>query len=159
MDAEFRLFTSDDADWLVDRHGALYARDEGFDATFPALVRDIVDAFVAGHDRARERGWIVWQGDVRLGSIFVVTEAPDVAKLRLVLLEPHARGTGVAQRMLDTALAFAQSAGYRQMRLWTHESHRAAGRMYARNGFTLEATEPRHSFGCDVVAQFWVRDL
>lgn len=159
MVAEFRLFDPDDLDWLVTRHGMLYARDEGFDASFPALVREIAEAFLAGHDRDRECGWIIWQGGVRVGSIFVVEEAPGVAKLRLVLLEPDRRGTGLAQAMLDRAMGFARKAGYRQMRLWTHESHRAAGRMYARNGFVLEASEPRHSFGRDVVAQFWARDL
>lgn len=159
MVAEFRLFQPEDLDWLVTRHGTLYARDEGFDASFPALVREIAEAFLAGHDSDRECGWIVWQGGVRVGSIFVVEEAPGVARLRLVLLEPDRRGTGLAQAMLDRAMGFARGAGYRQMRLWTHESHRAAGRMYARNGFVLEASEPRHSFGRDVVAQFWARDL
>jgi len=163
MTPEFRLFTRDDLDWLVARHGELYARDEGFDATFPALVREIAEAFLSvhdvAHDVARECGWIVWQGGARVGSIFVVEEAPCVAKLRLVLLEPGGRGTGLAQTMLERAMGFARGAGYRQMRLWTHESHRAAGRMYARNGFVLEASEPRHSFGVDVVAQFWTRDL
>ncbi len=159
MTPEFRLFTPDDLEWLVTRHGELYAREEGFDATFPVLVGEIAAAFLAAHDAARECGWIVWQGAVRLGSIFVVEEAPGVAKLRLVLLEPQARGTGLAQAMLEQAMGFARAAGYRTMRLWTHESHRAAGRMYARNGFVLEASEPRHSFGRDVVAQFWTRDL
>jgi len=159
MTHDLRLFTADDADWLVDRHGSLYAEHEGFDASFPALVREIVTGFLAGHDADRERGWIVWQGGARIGSIFVVTEAPGVAKLRLVLVEPAARGSGLAQVMLETAMGFARAAGYTQMRLWTHESHRAAGRMYARNGFRLEASEPRHSFGRDVVAQFWTRDL
>lgn len=159
MTPDFRLFTRDDLDWLVTRHGELYARDEGFDASFPALVREIAEAFLAAHDAARECGWIVWQGGARVGSIFVVQQAPGVAKLRLVLLEPQARGTGLAQEMLERSMEFARDAGYRQIRLWTHESHRAAGRMYARNGFVLEASEPRHSFGVDVVAQFWVRDL
>lgn len=156
---EFRAFGPDDTDWLVDRHGALYARDEGFDETFPALVREIVDGFLAGHDPAREGGWILWQGGARIGSVFVVQEAPGVAKLRLVLLEPQARGQGLGQRLLDQAMGFARGAGYRTMRLWTHESHRAAGRMYARNGFRLVGQEARQSFGQAVVAQFWEREL
>lgn len=156
---EFRPFAADDAAWLVDRHGALYARDEGFDETFPALVREIVDGFLAGHDPVREGGWILWQEGARIGSVFVVTEAPGVAKLRLVLLEPQARGQGLGQRLLEQAMGFAQAAGYRTMRLWTHESHRAAGRMYARNGFHLVGQEARQSFGQAVVAQFWQRDL
>lgn len=156
---DFRPFAAEDAAWLVERHGALYARDEGFDETFPALVREIVAAFLAGHDAAREGGWILWQGTARIGSVFVVQEAPGVAKLRLVLLEPGARGQGLGQRLLDHAMGFARGAGYRTMRLWTHESHGAAGRMYARNGFALVGQEARQSFGQAVVAQFWEREL
>ena len=159
MTPEFRPFDPEDADWLVARHGALYARDEGFDETFPALVREIVDGFLAGHDPVREGGWILWQGGARIGSVFVVEEAPGVAKLRLVLLEPEARGQGLGQRLLEQAMGFARGAGYRTMRLWTHESHRAAGRMYARNGFHLVGQEARQSFGQAVVAQFWAREL
>jgi GNAT superfamily N-acetyltransferase len=159
MTPEFRPFMPEDAGWLVDRHGALYARDEGFDARFPALVREIVDGFLTAHDPAREAGWILWQGDRRQGSVFVVEEAPGVSKLRLVLLEPEARGQGLGQRLLDQAMGFARGAGYRTMRLWTHESHRAAGRLYARNGFRLVGQEARQSFGQPVVAQFWERAL
>jgi len=157
-----RPFQPADADWLVARHGALYAADEGFDATFPALVARIIADFIAAHDPAREGGWIAWDGPQRVGSIFCVTESPataDIAKLRLVLVEPHWRGTGLAQAMLDAALAFARGAGYRQMRLWTHESHRAACRMYARNGFACISSRPARSFGQDVVTQIWHRPL
>lgn len=159
MTATLVPFAAADADWLVDRHAALYARDEGFDETFGQLVREIVTAFLAGHDPGREGGWIAWQDGRRLGSIFVVQEEPGVAKLRLVLLEPEARGTGLAQRMLEHAMGFARGAGYVHMRLWTHESHRAAGRLYARNGFAMTGVESRHSFGRDVVAQTWERPL
>jgi GNAT superfamily N-acetyltransferase len=159
MVAALTPFAAADADWLIDRHATLYARDEGFDATFGALVREIVLAFLADHDPLREGGWIARDGARRLGSIFVVQEGPGVAKLRLFLLEPEARGTGLAQAMLEQAMGFARGAGYRHMRLWTHESHRAAGRLYARNGFAMTATEARHSFGRDVVAQTWERAL
>lgn len=148
-----------DAGWIIGRHGALYAEDEGFDATFEALVADILAAFLRHHDPARERGWIAVRGSQRLGSIFVVAETPQVAKLRLVLVERSERGTGLAQRMLETAMGFARGAGYSAMRLWTHESHRAAGRLYARNGFILTEATPARSFGQDVVAQVWQRAL
>jgi len=154
-----RPFTARDADWLIARHGTLYAEHEGFDASFEALVAEIIADFLAHRQEGLEEGWIAWQGDRRLGSIFVVEEDAMTAKLRLVLLEPVARGTGLAQRMLEQAMAFARGAGYRRMRLWTHESHRAAGRLYARNGFTLTGSEAKHSFGQDVVAQTWERDL
>ena len=159
MVATFAPFAATDADWLVERHATLYARDEGFDDSFGALVREIVTAFLARHDPAREGGWIAWEGGRRLGSIFVVQEIPGVAKLRLFLLEPEARGTGLAQAMLDHAMGFARGAGYGHMRLWTHESHRAAGRLYARNGFAMTGAEARHSFGRDVIAQTWERPL
>ncbi len=148
-----------DAGWIIGRHGALYAEDEGFDATFEALVADILAAFLRHHDPARERGWIAVRGSRRLGSVIVVAETPQVAKLRLVLVERCERGTGLAQRMLETAMSFARDAGYTGMRLWTHESHRAAGRLYARNGFILTEATPARSFGQNVVAQVWQRAL
>lgn len=160
MEITLTPFTAADADWLVARHGALYAQDEGFDETFPALVARIVAGFLADHDPVREAGWIARDGaGQRLGSIFVVAEDAGTARLRLVLLEPGARGTGLAQRMLDHAMTFARRAGYVRMCLWTHESHRAAGRLYARNGFALTASEACHSFGRDVVEQSWERAL
>lgn len=148
-----------DAGWIVSRHGELYARDEGFDASFEALVAEIVATFLRRHDPSRERGWIAEAAGRRLGSIFCVTETAETAKLRLFLLEPEARGTGLAQRLLDACLGFARDAGYRHIRLWTHESHRAAGRLYARNGFALTANRPARSFGRDVVEQTWERPL
>ena len=162
MPFAIRPFHPDDATWLVARHGALYAEHEGFDASFPALVDQIVQAFVAGHNPAREAGWIATKGAQRMGSIFCVTESaktPQIAKLRLFLLEPTARGTGLSQRMLETCMTFAKDAGYEAMRLWTHESHRAAGRLYARNGFALLESTPTRSFGQDVVSQIWFRVL
>ena len=148
-----------DAGWVIARHAELYAAEAGFDATFETLVARIVADFLASHDPARERGWIARRGDLRLGSIFCVKEAPGVARLRLFLLEPTARGTGLAQRLLDTCTGFARDAGCNRMRLWTHESHRAAGRLYARNGFAIMATQAVRSFGQDLVEQVWERAL
>lgn len=154
-----RPFGEADAAWIVARHGALYAEAEGFDATFSVLVAGIVRDFLAGHNANRERGWIAVRGGGRLGSIFCVDAGDGVAKLRLFLVEPEARGTGLAQRMLEACVGFARAAGYRRMRLWTHESHRAAGRLYARNGFLLTASVAARSFGVDVVEQTWEREL
>ncbi|WP_318248251.1 GNAT family N-acetyltransferase, partial [Xinfangfangia pollutisoli] len=148
-----------DAGWVIARHGAVYARDEGYDASFEALVAEILAGFLRRHDPTREAGWIARQGSRRLGSIFVMAEDAETARLRLVFLEAEARGTGLAQRLLDTALGFARAAGYRRMVLWTHESHRAAGRLYAKNGFALTASTPARAFGCDVVDQTWERAL
>jgi GNAT superfamily N-acetyltransferase len=162
MSFDLRPFSPEDAEWLVDRHAALYARDDGFDESFGPLVAGIIAEFLAKADQMRQAGWIAWEGGQRLGSIFCVGEGPatpQIAKLRLFLVEPQARGTGLAQTLLDTCFAFARSAGYTQMLLWTHESHRAAGRLYARNGFAVISSRPVHSFGQDLVEQIWQRDL
>jgi GNAT superfamily N-acetyltransferase len=162
MSFDLRPFAPQDADWLVARHAALYARDDGFDESFGPLVAGIIADFLGQPEHARQAGWIAWVGDERLGSIFCVGEdpaTPQIAKLRLFLVEPQARGTGLAQTLLDTCLGFARRNGYAQMRLWTHESHRAAGRIYTRNGFTLISARPVHSFGQDLVEQIWQRDL
>jgi GNAT superfamily N-acetyltransferase len=151
-----------DSDWIVSRHGAIYAAEEGYDESFPRLVAEILQDFWQSRDPERERGWIAEAGGTRLGCIFCMADreaGPEVVKLRLVLLEPASRGTGLAQRMLETCFAFARAAGYREMRLWTHRSHVAAGRLYARNGFSLTREAEAHAFGVDLVDQFWARAL
>jgi GNAT superfamily N-acetyltransferase len=149
-----------DAGWLIQRHGELYAQEAGFDASFEPLVARILADFLDAHDPKRERGWIARTGERRLGSIFCVQgPAPDAAKLRLFLLEPDVRGIGLGQRLLDTCMGFARGAGYARMTLWTHESHRAACALYARNGFACLASKPVRNFGQDLVEQEWARDL
>jgi GNAT superfamily N-acetyltransferase len=149
-----------DAGWLIMRHGEAYAADEGFDASFEPLVAHILADFLDGHDPARERGWIARAGERRLGSIFCVKgPEPGLAKLRLFFLEPQARGLGLGQRLLEACMGFAKGAGYRRMTLWTHESHRAACALYAKNGFACVASQPVRSFGVDLVEQAWERDL
>ena len=150
-----RPFSADDAAWLVAEHAAHYAQAEGFDATFGPLVARIVADFLDHHDAATEAGWIAHDGDRRLGSIFCVRADATTAKLRLFYVVGEARGSGVAQALLDTCLGFAKGAGYRGMTLWTHESHRAAGAIYTRNGFTRTRAEPVHSFGVDLIEETW----
>jgi GNAT superfamily N-acetyltransferase len=150
-----RQFHAEDTDWLVERHGTLYAEAEGFDATFGALVHDILEAFITDHDAGCERGWIAQDRGQRIGSIFCVRHSATTAKLRLFLLVPEARGKGVGRMLLDTCMTFARDAGYAGMQLWTHESHRAACALYAGAGWTLEASRPVHSFGQDLVEQTW----
>ncbi|XDA96886.1 GNAT family N-acetyltransferase [Sulfitobacter sp. LCG007] len=154
-----RPFEASDRDWLVARHEALYARDEGFDASFGRLVSQILDDFIAEHDAVREAGWIAEDKGGRLGSIFCVALDAHVAKLRLFLLEPEARGQGLGRRMLETCTDFARSCGYREMQLWTHESHQAACRLYASNGWQLIAATPVRNFGVDNIEQHWSRTL
>ena len=145
-----------DAGWLIEQHAVLYAREEGFDATFEALVAEILAAYIRDHDPAAERAFIAVEDGRRLGSIFCVRSGePGLAKLRLDLLVPEARGRGLGQRLLDACLGFARQAGYRRLRLWTHESHRAACALYAKNGFRLVESHPVRSFGVDLVEQTW----
>lgn len=145
-----------DAGWIIARHAELYGAEEGFDGSFEPLVAQILTGFLERHDPARERAWVAERGGVRLGTIFCVAgEAPGSAKLRLFWLEPSARGQGIAPRMLDTCLDFARAAGYAKIGLWTHESHVAAGRLYAGRGFGLVRAAPVTSFGQPLVEQHW----
>jgi len=156
MTVTFRDLDPGDAGWLIERHAVLYTRDEGFDATFEALVAEILAAYIRRHDPATERAFIAVEDGRRLGSVFCVQSGePGVAKLRLFLLIPEARGRGLGQRLLDACLGFAREAGYDRLRLWTHESHEAACALYARNGFELIASCPVRSFGVDLVEQTW----
>ncbi|QYK43180.1 MAG: bifunctional helix-turn-helix transcriptional regulator/GNAT family N-acetyltransferase [Paracoccaceae bacterium] len=160
--AELADLRPGDAGWVIARHAVLYAEDEGYDASFEGLVADIVARFLNSHDPSRERGWIAWRGGVRVGAIFCMAEGADeadCARLRLFFVEHSERGTGLAQRMIEECLRFARGAGYARMRLWTHESHRAAGRLYDRNGFGLVSSAAAHAFGQDVVEQVWERPL
>ncbi|MEX0327355.1 MAG: N-acetyltransferase family protein [Ruegeria sp.] len=150
-----RPFRADDAPWLVEQHGTLYARDEGFDDSFAPLVARILKAFIADHDPTRERGWIAEQNGARLGSIFCVSQSDRTAKLRLFLLVPQARGQGVGKQLLTACMEFARSAGYDEMVLWTHESHRAACGLYRSFGWQLVDAKPVRSFGVDLVEQSW----
>lgn len=152
---EIRKFTPQDRDWLHEQHKVHYATEEGFDDSFGVLVGSILDDFIADHDPSYEAGWIAWQGGQRLGSVFCVKLDEQTAKLRLFLLVPQARGTGLGRRMLDTCMVFARTQGYRKMQLWTHESHRAAGALYAKAGWELGETKHVISFGKENVEKTW----
>ncbi len=155
MDCTIRPFATTDAAWLTAEHARHYAEAEGFDDTFGPLVGQIIADFLAAHDSRCEAGWIAHDGDRRLGSIFCVRLDRQTAKLRLFYVVPEGRGAGIAQRLLTTCLDFAKASGYSAMTLWTHESHRAAGAIYRRNGFDRVAAKPVHSFGCDLVEETW----
>lgn len=154
-DINLRPFRPDDTAWLVERHGTLYGRDEGFDETFAPLVARILEDFIANSNSERECGWIAERAGKRLGSIFCVTQDDHTAKLRLFLLVPEARGLGLGKRLLTTCMCFARGAGYREMALWTHESHAAACGLYRSFGWRLTDSKPVHSFGVDLVEQSW----
>ncbi len=141
-----------DADWIVERHAVLYAQEAGFDHSFRAVVRGVLDRFF---DLGDGRGWIAERGGAPMGCIFCMMEEPGWARLRLFLLEPEARGTGTGRRLFETCMAFARESGAQAMRLSTHESHRAACALYARSGWTPVASRPVRNYGRDLVEQDW----
>jgi len=156
---DIREFTPQDADWIARVHGALYRDNEGFDDTFQPLVEQILQDFINTNDPMCERGWVAESGGQKLGSIFCVKLSEETAKLRLFLLVPDARGMGMGRRLLNQCMGFALAAGYKNMSLWTHESHQAACALYRRTGWQMVSSTPVHSFGCDLIEQSWQIDL
>lgn len=159
QEIELKGLQPGDAGWIVERHGALYAREEGYDQTFEALVAEIMADFLRNADPARERCWIAWGDGRRLGSVFCVSRSATTAQLRLFFLEPEARGLGLGRKMLDACLTFAREKGYRELVLWTHESHAAACRLYERAGFEKLASRPEREFGQNTVVIDYRIDL
>ena len=151
----FRDLAPGDAGWIVSRHGVLYAAHEGYDATFEALVAQLLSEFITKRDPATERAFIpVWNG-VRLGSVFVMRDDAETARLRMFYLEPFARNLGLGREMLELVIDHARDTGAGRLLLWTHESHRAACVLYKARGFTMTDTRPSHAFGQKTVEQVW----
>lgn len=151
----YRAHRPGDMGWVVQRHGELYFREFGWDETFEALVAGIACEFIRNLHAGRERCWIAEQDGRRLGCIFLVAGEGDAAKLRLLLVEPEARGCGVGRRLVAECVQFARTARYGRIVLWTQESLVAARRLYAEAGFRKTAAEPHHSFGHDLVGETW----
>jgi DNA-binding MarR family transcriptional regulator/GNAT superfamily N-acetyltransferase len=148
-----------DIGWIVHRQALLYAQEYGWDETYEALAAEIGAEFLRAFDPKRDRAWIAEQGGAIVGSVFVVRVSDEVARLRLLYVEPHARGSGLGRRLVGECIRFARLKGYRKLTLWTNDVLAAARRIYQDAGFTLIAEERHHSFGKDLVGQNWERVL
>jgi len=154
---ELRQHQPGDMGWIVQRHAVLYHREYGFDSTMEALASEIVAAFLRNYDPRRERCWIAERAGERVGSVFLVQhpEQREVAKLRLLLVEPSARGLGIGARLVGECTRFAREAGYERITLWTNSVLAAARHLYEQEGYRLITEERHHSFGPELVGQTW----
>jgi GNAT superfamily N-acetyltransferase len=148
-----RLGQPGDLGWMVMAHGEIYAAEFGWNTDFEALVAGIVADFAGKHDPDREAAWVAEVDGRRAGCVFCVAADDETAKLRILLVDPAARGHGLGRRLVAECVQFARQAGYRRMVLWTNDPLTSAARIYRAAGFTLVAEEPHHSFGVDLIGQ------
>jgi DNA-binding MarR family transcriptional regulator/GNAT superfamily N-acetyltransferase len=144
-----------DMGWIIHRHGVLYAEEYGLDESFEALVARVAATFIDNFDVRRERCWIAERDGEIVGSVLLVKDGDEIAKLRLLYVEPKARGLAIGRRLVDECIGFARRTGYRKITLWTNDVLVSARRIYQAAGFHLVREEPHHSFGRDLVGQYW----
>jgi ribosomal protein S18 acetylase RimI-like enzyme len=144
-----------DMGWVVQRHGELYRDEFGYDERFEALVAGIVAGFIDAFDVERERCWIAERKGKRLGAVFLVKKSADEAQLRLLIVEPAARGLGLGKRLVRECIRFARHCGYRKLVLWTQSELAAARGLYEKVGFRLVGKEPHKSFGKSLTGEYW----
>jgi len=154
-----RLGKPGDLGWVVMAHGELYAREFGWDTSFEALVARIVADYANGRETAREAAWIAERDGRRVGCVFCVAADEQTAQLRILLVDPSARGHGLGAKLVDECLSFARGARYKRMKLWTNHPLAAARQIYLSRGFTLAEEEPHHSYGADLIGQVYELDL
>jgi DNA-binding MarR family transcriptional regulator/GNAT superfamily N-acetyltransferase len=148
-----------DMGWIVSRHGAIYREEYGWDERLEALTAEIVAAFIRNYDDKRERGWIAERDGENVGCVLLVDETDEIARLRLLLVEPKARGLGIGARLVAEAVRFAREAHYRTITLWTHSVLTAARTIYERAGFKLVASKEHDEFGKTLVGETWELEL
>ncbi len=148
-----------DIGWIAHRQGILYAQEYGWDGTFEALVAEIAAQFVKNFDAQWENAWIAEREGQVVGSVFLVKVSEQEAKLRLLYVEPDARGAGLGRHLTHECIAFAKAKGYAKLTLWTNDILHAARRIYQDAGFVLVSEDQHHSFGADLVGQYWALDL
>lgn len=148
-----------DFGWAIERHGALYSSEYGWDERFEGLVAELFGRFAQKHDPARERCWIAELNGERVGVVFVVQREPEVAQLRCLLVEPTARGHGIGRKLVNACVQFARDAGYRQMMLWTNKGLDSARKIYEAVGFELVEEKPHCDFGPELIGQSWEMNL
>jgi DNA-binding MarR family transcriptional regulator/GNAT superfamily N-acetyltransferase len=148
-----------DMGWIVHRQAILYADEYGWDGTYEALAAEIVAQFIKSYDPVREHAWVAEKDGERVGAVFVAKGSDQIAKLRLLHVEPRARGLGIGKRLVEECIRFARQAGYQKMTLWTQSILHAARHIYKKAGFQVVHEEKHHSFGKDLTAETWELDL
>jgi DNA-binding MarR family transcriptional regulator/GNAT superfamily N-acetyltransferase len=154
-----RIHQPGDMGWIVYRQAILYSEEYGWDGTYEALAAEIVASFIKNYDPKWERAWVAEKDGERVGAVFVAKASDEIAKLRLLHVEPEARGLGIGKRLVEECVRFARQAGYQKMTLWTQSILHAARHIYKQVGFQVVREEKHHSFGKDLTAETWELNL